>query len=214
MTELTFTIPGIDGEFTADLDELLSYKTNKQFAKSETEPGGMFEAFERVFAGRDEEYMERLGGSVESTGTLMQAAFEAAKAKLLWFVLELEGHRAEVVADFRQYYGIDLPLEGGPDDLRRAALLWEQLPKESRRAPHVPGAQMERGDVHALAHRASAQEPRVGAERQEAPAAAGTAAAQDARAARGAQEAPAQRPREQGGNRRDSRIRRTGWRLA
>lgn len=81
MTELTFTIPGIDGEFTVDLDELLSYKTNKQFAKSETEPGGMFEAFERVFAGRDEEYMERLGGSVESTGTLMQAAFEAAKAK-------------------------------------------------------------------------------------------------------------------------------------
>ncbi len=55
--------------------------TNKQFAKSETEPGGMFEAFERVFAGRDEEYMERLGGSVESTGVLMQAAFEAAKAK-------------------------------------------------------------------------------------------------------------------------------------
>lgn len=81
MTELTFTIPGIDGEFTADLDELLSYKTNKQFAKSETEPAGMFEAFERVFAGRDEEYMERLGGSVESTSTLMQAAFEAAKAK-------------------------------------------------------------------------------------------------------------------------------------
>ena len=81
MTELTFTIPGIDGEFTADLDELLSYKTNKQFAKSETEPGGMFEAFERVFAGRDEEYMERLGGSVESTGVLMQAAFEAAGFK-------------------------------------------------------------------------------------------------------------------------------------
>lgn len=81
MTELTFTILGIDGEFTADLDELLSYKTNKQFAKSETEPAGMFEAFERVFAGRDEEYMERLGGSVESTGALMRAAFEAAKAK-------------------------------------------------------------------------------------------------------------------------------------
>lgn len=36
------------------------------------------------------------------------------------------------MADFRQYYGIDLPLEGGPDDLRRAALLWEQLPEGSR----------------------------------------------------------------------------------
>lgn len=81
MTKLTFTVPGVDGEFTADYDELTSYKTNKQFAKSETKPGGMFDAFERVFAGRDEEYMERLGGSVESVGTLMQAAFEAAKAK-------------------------------------------------------------------------------------------------------------------------------------
>ena len=67
MTELTFTIPGIEGEFTADYDELTSYKTNKQFAKSETEPAGMFDAFERVFAGHDEEYMERLGGSVEFT---------------------------------------------------------------------------------------------------------------------------------------------------
>ena len=44
-------------------------------------PSGMFEAFERVFAGHDEEYMDRLGGSVEATGVLMQAAFEAAKAK-------------------------------------------------------------------------------------------------------------------------------------
>lgn len=81
MTEITFAVPGAEGEFTADLDELTSYKTNKQFAMSEKNPQGMFEAFERIFAGRDEEYMERLGGSVESTGILMQAAFEAAKAK-------------------------------------------------------------------------------------------------------------------------------------
>lgn len=81
MAEITFTVPGADGEFTADLDELTSYKTNKQFAQSKTNPGGMFEAFERVFAGRDEEYVERLGGSVDATGTLMEAAFEAAKAK-------------------------------------------------------------------------------------------------------------------------------------
>lgn len=81
MAEITFTVPGAAGEFTADLDELTSYKTNKQFAQSKTNPGGMFEAFERVFAGRDEEYVERLGGSVDATGTLMEAAFEAAKAK-------------------------------------------------------------------------------------------------------------------------------------
>ena len=176
----------------------------------------MFDAFERVFAGHDEEYMERLGGSVESTGVLMQAAFEAAKAKNLpGFVLELEGHRAEVVADFRQYYGIDLPLEGGPDDLRRAALLWEQLPKESRCARRMY-PELKWGEETYMLWRIEHQLRSLawGPERQEAPAAAGAAAAQDARAARGAQEAPAQRPREQGGNRRDSRIRRTGWRLA
>lgn len=81
MTEITFTVPGQDGEFTADYDELTSYRTNKQFAMSEKNPSGMFEALARVFAGRDEEYVERLGGSVDATGTLMQAAFEAAKAK-------------------------------------------------------------------------------------------------------------------------------------
>lgn len=81
MTEITFTVPGHDGEFTADYDELTSYRTSKQFAMSEKNPSGMFEAFERVFAGRDEEYMDRMGGSVEATGVLLQAAFEAAKAK-------------------------------------------------------------------------------------------------------------------------------------
>lgn len=81
MTEITFAVPGYEGEFKADYDELTSYRTNKQFAMSEKNPAGMFEAFERVFAGHDEEYMDRLGGSVESTGVLMQAAFEAAKAK-------------------------------------------------------------------------------------------------------------------------------------
>lgn len=81
MTEITFTVPGAEGEFVADLDELTSYKTNKQFAQSEQHPAWMFEAFERVFAGRDEEYADRLGGSVDAVGTLMEAAFEAAKAK-------------------------------------------------------------------------------------------------------------------------------------
>lgn len=45
---------------------------------------------------------------------------------------DLEEHRAEVVADFRQYYGLDVPLAGGPDDLARHALLWGQLPRGSR----------------------------------------------------------------------------------
>lgn len=45
--------------------------------------------------------------------------------------------RGEVVADFRQTYGIDLPLVGGFDgatdeDLRRWQVLYSQLPARSR----------------------------------------------------------------------------------
>lgn len=79
MQELKFVVDNV--ELIADYDELVSYKTNKQFARSETDPAGMFEAYERVFAGRDEEYVEALGGSVEAIGRIMQAAFEAAQAK-------------------------------------------------------------------------------------------------------------------------------------
>ncbi len=79
MQEMKFEVDGV--ELIADYDELVSYKTNKQFARSEQDPAGMFEAYERVFAGRDEEYVDALGGSVEAIGRIMQAAFEAAKAK-------------------------------------------------------------------------------------------------------------------------------------
>lgn len=79
MNELRFEVDGI--ELIADYDQLTSYKTNKQFARSESDPAGMFEAYERVFAGRDEEYVAALGGSIDAIGRMMQAAFEAAKAK-------------------------------------------------------------------------------------------------------------------------------------
>lgn len=41
-----------------------------------------------------------------------------------------------MVADFRQFYGIDLPIEDDAEfeDLPRAALLWGALPRESRTA--------------------------------------------------------------------------------
>lgn len=41
-----------------------------------------------------------------------------------------------MVADFRQYYGIDLPLADGDEfeDMARAALLWSGLPEGSRTA--------------------------------------------------------------------------------
>ncbi len=79
MNELRFKVDGV--ELVADYDELLSYKTNKQFARSAADPAGMFDAYERVFAGRDEEYVEALGGSVSCIEKIMVAAFEAAKAK-------------------------------------------------------------------------------------------------------------------------------------
>lgn len=48
------------------------------------------------------------------------------------FAACLESHRDELVADFQQYYGIALPLDGGEVDARRMALLWSQLPAGSR----------------------------------------------------------------------------------
>lgn len=38
------------------------------------------------------------------------------------------------MADFRQFYGIDLPLSPTDDDCSRWGLLWEALPRESRTA--------------------------------------------------------------------------------
>lgn len=56
------------------------------------------------------------------------------RKKLAGFVSCIEGHRGEVIADFQQYYGISLPLEGEVPDLERMALLWYQLPSGSRTA--------------------------------------------------------------------------------
>ena len=39
-----------------------------------------------------------------------------------------------MVADFRQFYGMDLPLEPVDEDCSRWALLWYALPRESRTA--------------------------------------------------------------------------------
>lgn len=39
-----------------------------------------------------------------------------------------------MVADFRQFYGIDLPLEPADEDCARWGLLWSALPRESRTA--------------------------------------------------------------------------------
>lgn len=58
--------------------------------------------------------------------------------KLLGFGLWWASHEAEALADFRQFYGIDLPLLEGlsleeeAPEMTRWAMLFEQLPPDSR----------------------------------------------------------------------------------
>lgn len=64
-------------------------------------------------------------------------------------------HRSELVADFRQFYGIDLPLdEAGMDaveDGTRWGILWEQLPADSRLA-RLAAPDLAWGDAERLLH--------------------------------------------------------------
>ena len=71
----------LDGkEFEADRSALTSYKVTKMVANAENDPCGYFEAMERIFMGRDEEYVERVGG-MDGLAKLNDAATEAVKAK-------------------------------------------------------------------------------------------------------------------------------------
>jgi hypothetical protein len=80
MNQVKFNVEGIEGDFFCDADELKSYRTIKQLSLAEKHPDGLFEALERVYMGKDEEYVERVGG-FESIHELNDAAAEAAKAK-------------------------------------------------------------------------------------------------------------------------------------
>lgn len=80
MNQVEFQVEGIEGDFICDADELKSYRTLKQLSLSEKRPDGLFEALERIYMGKDEEYAERVGG-FENLHMLNDAATEAAKAK-------------------------------------------------------------------------------------------------------------------------------------
>lgn len=80
MNQIKFKVDGVDGDFFCDADQLTSYRTVKQLAFSEENPAGMFHAMERIYMGKDEEYVERVGG-MESLSKLNDAATEAFKAK-------------------------------------------------------------------------------------------------------------------------------------
>ena len=77
MREVVFTVPGVEGEFACDADQLTDYDTAKLMSKADEDMGASFEVMERIFMGRDSEYMRRLGGNVSQIGTLLTAAIDA-----------------------------------------------------------------------------------------------------------------------------------------
>lgn len=81
MDKVKFTVPGHDGEFTCDADQVKSYKVAKKLVRSDDDPSLLFECMEAIFCGNDEEYIDRLGGDVDEIGTLLQSAVEACAAK-------------------------------------------------------------------------------------------------------------------------------------
>lgn len=80
MHKVKFTVPGIDGNFEADADELHSYRTIKQLALADEDLPGMLHALERIYMGKDVEYVDRMGG-LDGLGKLNDAAVEAARVK-------------------------------------------------------------------------------------------------------------------------------------
>ena len=76
---VTFEFEG--NTFECDETAARDYKVIKSMAKARTNPAALFEGFERMFAGRDEEYAEKVGGTLEAMTALFSAALEAAGAK-------------------------------------------------------------------------------------------------------------------------------------
>ena len=58
-----------------------NYKVQKAMANGEKNPLGMYNAIELVFNGRDEEYADMLGGTIDKLSELYVAAVEAVGAK-------------------------------------------------------------------------------------------------------------------------------------
>lgn len=63
-------------EFEYDPKEAKSYRNIKRIARAKDDMGGFFDAFEAIFAGRDEEYAEILGNDFEKIGGLVSAVVE------------------------------------------------------------------------------------------------------------------------------------------
>lgn len=63
--------------FECDEKAATDYRVLKSMSKMGTNPAAFFDGFERIFSGKDEEYAEKVGGSIEEMGNLLSAAVEA-----------------------------------------------------------------------------------------------------------------------------------------
>lgn len=63
-----------DMDFEYDPKEATSYRNIKRIARAKDDMTGFFDAFEAIFAGRDEEYAELLGNDFAKLGELVSLA--------------------------------------------------------------------------------------------------------------------------------------------
>lgn len=80
MKSVKFQVEGVEGDFFVDADALNDYKVMKALALADKRPSGLYEALEKIYMGKDEEYAERVGG-MSNLEKLNNAAAEAAQAK-------------------------------------------------------------------------------------------------------------------------------------
>lgn len=80
MKSVKFQVEGFEGDFFVDADALNDYKTMKALALADKRASGLYEALEKIYMGKDEEYAERVCG-MNNLEKLNNAAAEAAQAK-------------------------------------------------------------------------------------------------------------------------------------
>ncbi|MEG2933534.1 MAG: hypothetical protein RR842_08135, partial [Gordonibacter sp.] len=68
-------------KFLADANVIRNYAAIKRMSLVETDPVGYFTTLSDIFMGRDEEYVDMLGGEVADMGGLYTAAVQAVGAK-------------------------------------------------------------------------------------------------------------------------------------
>ncbi len=79
MNQVKFHVDGVEGEFFVDKDAINNYKNMKALALADKNPAGFYAALEAIYMGKDEEYVDRVGG-MEGLEKLNNAAAEAVAA--------------------------------------------------------------------------------------------------------------------------------------